>query len=215
MIPLVKLKNCKTILLYGGTFDPPHLAHVVLPQLAREAIGADAVVYIPAAHAPHKPGTKPTAAEHRLAMLKLALRGVKHAVVLTDELDRAAQGAKGPSYTVDTLEALRARLGPGPRFRLLIGADNLRIFDKWKNPARIIELAEPVVMVRPPDTKASLLRSLPGGYLRKEWSRRLVDLPQFELSATQIRSRVAMGRSITGMVCPAVERYIARHRLYR
>ncbi len=211
----MKLSPHKSILLYGGTFDPPHVAHLVLPQLAREAISADVVAYIPAAHAPHKPGVKPTAAKHRLAMLRLALRGVKHATILTDELDRAAEGSGGPSYTVDTLEALRHRLGPGPVLRLLIGADNLRIFDTWKNPARIIELAEPVVMVRPPDTKESLLKSLPRGYSRKEWAPRLVDLPLFDLSATQIRRRAAEGKAIAGMVTPAVERYIAKHRLYR
>lgn len=210
----MKLQTCNSILLYGGTFDPPHVAHLVLPQLAREAVGADVVAYIPAARAPHKPGVKPTAARHRLAMLRLALRGVKHAAILTDELDRAAAGAAGPSYTVDTLEALRARLGPGPVLRLLIGGDNLRIFHTWKNPARIIELAEPVVMVRPPDTKQSLLRSLPRGYSRKEWATRLVDLPLFDVSATQIRRRVAEGKSITGMVMPAVERYIAKNGVY-
>ena len=93
------------------------------------------------------------------------------------------------------------------------GADMLRIFDTWKNPRRIIELAEPVVLVRPPDTRASLLAALPSGYAKEEWSPRLIELPVY-LSATQIRQRVGQGLPISGFVHPAVERYIAEQGLY-
>jgi nicotinate-nucleotide adenylyltransferase len=208
----MKLKDARHIILFGGSFDPPHVAHVALPMAVREAVGAELVAYVPAAKAPHKLDKVQTDPLHRLAMLRLALGGVDHAAVVTDELDRAADGL--PSYTVDTLEALRMRLGPGVRMRLLIGADQVRIFDKWREPGRVIELAEPLVMVRPPDTRGSLLGALADDRAREQWAPRLVDVPAMDVSSTDIRGRVARGGSIKGMVCPAVERYIREHGLY-
>ncbi len=209
----MKLEDAKHIILFGGSFDPPHTAHVTLPMAVREAVGADLMAYIPAAKAPHKLDKVQTDPVHRLAMLRLALGGVEHTAVLTDELDRAADGK--PSYTVDTLQALRDRMPSDTRLRLLIGADQVRIFDQWREPQRIIELAEPWVMVRPPDTRESLLASLDSDEARAQWSPRLVDVPAMDISSTQVRERVARGESIEGMVCPAVERYIREEGLYR
>lgn len=207
------LKDIQHIILFGGSYDPPHVAHVTLPMAAREAVGADLVAYVPAARAPHKLDKVQTDPVHRLAMLRLALDGVEHTAVLNDELDRAADGS--PSYTVDTLKAIRLRLPEGAKMRLLIGADQVRIFEKWREPKRVIELAEPLVMVRPPDTRESLLASLPDDRVRAQWASRLVDVPVMDISSSMIRSRVAAGEPITGMVDPAVERYIREHRLYR
>ena len=201
------------IILFGGSFDPPHVAHVMLPMAAREAVGADIVAYIPAAKAPHKLDKVQTDPVHRLAMLRLALENVEHAEVFTDELDRGATG--DPSYTVDTLAVLRARLGDEVKLNLLIGADQLRIFDQWREPQRIIELAQPIVMVRPPDTRESLLASLPDEQARIEWASRLVDVPAMDISSTEVRQRVARGESIAGLVHPKVEQYIHEHELYR
>ncbi|MEZ6191159.1 MAG: nicotinate (nicotinamide) nucleotide adenylyltransferase [Phycisphaerales bacterium] len=208
----MQITDAKHIILFGGSFDPPHVAHVALPMAAREAIGAEVVAYIPAAKAPHKLDKLQTDPKHRLAMLRLALGNEKHAVILTDEIDRAAGGE--PSYTVDTLTVLRERLGDDVKLRLLIGADQVRIFDQWRDPKRIIELAEPLVMVRPPDDRASLLASLPDDQAREAWASRLVDVPAVDVSSTQIRERVARGEPITGMVDDAVERYIYQHGLY-
>ena len=106
------LRTCKKILLFGGSFDPPHLAHVQLPKLAMQATHADAVGYLPAGRQPFKTHLQQTPAHHRLAMLRLALQDEPWAEVLTDEIDRAAAtGDDSPSYLVDTLEAPRARLG--------------------------------------------------------------------------------------------------------
>ena len=209
----MRLEDAKLIILFGGSFDPPHVAHVSLPMAVREAEGADMVAYVPAAKAPHKLDKVQTDPLHRLAMLGLALQDVEHAALLSDELDRAADGR--PSYTVDTLEAIRERLGPRVRLRLLIGADQVRIFDKWREPQRVIELAEPLVMVRPPDTRDSLLASLPDEQARARWSPRLVDVPAVDISSTNIRERVAQGKPIAGSVSPAVEAYIREHGLYK
>jgi len=188
------------VIIYGGSFDPPHRAHVELPRRVRELLDADTVVYVPVGVPPHKSHAI-SAAGHRLAMLRLALADEHATAIDTFEIDRATNGE--PTYTVDTLEALRHKL-PGSEMRLLIGADQMRDFHTWKNPARIVELAEPVVMAR-----ADI--ALPDA----SWRGRVVRTPVIDVSATGIRRRVRQGEPIAGLVHPEVERYIARHGLYR
>lgn len=207
------LSQCQQILVFGGSFDPPHVGHIVLPMLAMEAIGADAVAYIPSASPPHKTGVEQAPAEDRLAMVEAAVADLPFAEVLPLELERAEQGIV-PNYTVDTLAALRALVGPGPQLRLLIGGDMLRSFDTWREPEQIVALAEPVVMVRPPDTAESLLAALPAGFERVDWESRLVVLPQLDISSTLIRQRLNDGRSIRGLTLSEVESYISSCNLY-
>lgn len=199
------------LLVFGGSFDPPHLAHVELPPMVAKRLDADAILYVPAARPPHKLDVVQTDARHRLAMLRLALRGRDDALVITDELDR---GLDEPSYTVDTLEALRRRIEPTAELRLLIGADQLRIFDTWRDARRVEELAEPAVMVRPPGTAASLLAALPDDATRERWSPRLIELPPLNISSTHIREGVRRGEPIAHLVPAAVEAYIREHGLY-
>lgn len=206
----MRLDDAKLIIVFGGTFDPPTRAHVELPELARQRVGADLIAYVPAAQSPHKLDRPPTPPHHRLAMLRLALQASPHAVVLTDELDRAADGR--PSYTVDTLRALRDRL-PHVALRLLIGTDQVHAFDRWREPDEIVRLAEPLVMVRPPETRESLLAALPASS-RETWAQRLVEIPPLPISATDVREHVAAGHCIRDLVPPAVADYIAEHGLY-
>jgi nicotinate-nucleotide adenylyltransferase len=207
------LSHNQSLLIYGGTFDPPHVAHLALPQLAMRAIGAQAVVYVPARVSPLKV-TKVSPAADRLAMLKLALRDESDAAIETFEIDHGQPHE--PSYTIDTLIALRNKWGESVKLRLLIGADQLLLFPKWRASDRITQLAEPLVMVRPPMTAQSLLDSLPAGMDRAMWRARLLtDLPVMDVSSSMIRARVAAGESITGLVSPVVEAYIAEHGLYR
>lgn len=208
------LTGYQNILLFGGSFDPPHLAHVALPQQAAQLIGADLIAYIPAGRAPHKLDQQQTDPQHRLAMLRLALAdqpGAVPTVVLTDEIDR---GPGEPSYTVDTLETLSKRVDPGATLRLLIGADQLRIFDSWREPDRVVELAEPVVMVRPPDTKVALLDSLSIEHC-EAWAKRLIETDQLDISSTEIRQQAATGQPGDASICDAVAAYIQQHDLYR
>lgn len=211
--PIERLSRCGSVLVFGGTFDPPHTAHVTLPFEGARAVGADVVAYIPAALSPFKQGEATTPAHHRLAMLRLALGDCENAVILTDELDRAAEGQ--PSYTVHTLANLRRRLPQAIQLRLLIGGDQLRAFDKWRGYERIIELAEPAVMIRPPDTRASLLEALPEGFDKAVWDRRLIETHMMDLSATAIRALAASQSAITSLVPPAVEQYIVEQELYQ
>lgn len=205
------LSRYRKLLIFGGSFDPPHRAHAELPALVARQIGADVVAYLPAGRAPHKLDKQQTAAKHRLAMLRLALVDQPGSVILTDEIDR---GPGRPSFTVDTLAALSKRLAPGATMRLLIGADQLRIFQSWREPDRVIALAQPVVMVRPPDTRASLLASLADDAARVAWEPRLVEVPAMPISSTMIRDRVAAGEPIGDLVGPQVAGYIREYGLY-
>lgn len=208
------LAGYKTILLFGGSFDPPHRAHISLPQQAAQAIGADVIAYIPAGRAPHKLDRHQTDAKHRLAMLRLALDEQPRAVptvVLMDEINRSTSK---PSYTVDTLQALRQQIAPDAKLRLLIGADQLRIFNTWCDHERVIALAEPLVMVRPPDTRESLLASL-ADEDRANWASRLVEVDQFNISSTEIRKAFDAGGQSDAHVCTSVANYIKQHNLYQ
>jgi len=206
------LSQVRRLIVFGGSFDPPHIGHVQLPIVAMKAIDADVVVYVPAARQPLKLDEEPASALHRLAMLRLALRDVADTVVLTDELDRAGDGQ--PSYTINTLRILRHKLDAHAQMRLLIGSDQLRLFDKWHCHDQIIEVAEPLVMVRPPDSRQVLLEELPEWFDRDEWVRRLIPMPLIDVSSTAIRRRISQKMPVTGLVHPDVQRYIAEHRLY-
>ena len=207
------LGQCHRLLVFGGTFDPPHVAHVKLPRLVMQAVDADAIAYVPAARQPLKLNRAQTSALHRLAMLRLALRDLPDAVIVTDEMDRAGDGQ--PSYTVNTLKNLRHRLDAATQMRLLIGADQLRLFDQWQSADEVIALAEPIVMVRPPDTRPTLLAGLPDGFDPRQWAPRIIDVPQMDISSTASRQRLRQGLSVAEMVAPSVQQYIADHRLYR
>ncbi len=203
------------VLVFGGSFDPPTLAHVELPDAARRSLRALEVWYVPAGLQPHKLDRPAAPAHHRLAMLRLALDGLPWARVLEDELDRARLAPEAPTYTIDTLRALRARTPPHVRLRLLMGADQLPAFPRWRDPAGVVALAEPVVLLRPPATRESILASLPQGLEAGEWAPRLIEGPSLAISSTQARQRALSGRTLTGFVAPAVERYIQTHGLYR
>ncbi|WP_432800151.1 nicotinate (nicotinamide) nucleotide adenylyltransferase [Poriferisphaera sp. WC338] len=205
------LSAYQNIVVFGGSFDPPHVGHVKLPQLVREKLVADLVLYIPAGRAPHKLNQVQTSAEHRLSMLELALADQPHTMISDIEIDRAKSGQ--PSYTVDTLEEIHKHLAPGAQLRLLIGADQLLIFESWHRPERIIELAEPVVMVRPPETKHSLIATMPEA--RADiWATWLLELPQINVSSSEIRSAIESGADQFDEVPPAVMDYIKKHHLY-
>ena len=198
----------RRLLIFGGSFDPPHLAHLEVPRRAAEVLDADVVVYVPAGRAPHKLDRKQTPPHHRLAMLRLALEGaaglprVPGAVIWPGEVLRSGDGQ--PSYTVETLEELRRVCHPDAERRLLIGSDQVHIFEQWKDWQRVIELAEPAVVLRPPDR----MDTLP-----EPWGDRVVlDEPRHE-SSTASRARLIAGAADERLP-PAVARYIQEHGLY-
>lgn len=185
--------------LFGGTFDPPHLGHLALAEWARERLGLDRVLFVPAGIPPHKRRRAPSPARVREALTRLAVRGNPAFRVSALEL-----GRDGPSFTVDTLRALRRR-HPGVRVFLLLGEDSLRDFPTWHDPRAIRALATLAVARRPGTARAPRARR---GVV---W----LDNPGIALSSSAIRARARAGRSVRYLVPDPVAAYIARHRLYR
>ena len=220
---MLDLSGFRKLLIYGGSFDPPHVGHVALPGAVARRVGADVVVYVPAGRAPHKLERRQTDAAERLAMLRIALAEAEAEAgvgvaggegqevprvatrVLEDEVRRAGDGR--PSYTVDTLSRLRPRLGAGAEMRLLIGMDQVSIFESWKDWRRVVELAEPLVMRRPGEAEAASLSAA--------WRARVVEVPTMAVSSSEVRRRVAAGESLKGLVSRGVARYIEERGLYR
>jgi nicotinate-nucleotide adenylyltransferase len=199
-------------LVFGGTFDPPHTAHTTLPPLVAARLGCTRIIYIPAAANPLKSDLDVTPARHRLAMLQLAVANVPGAQISTIELDRP-----GPSYMVDTLELLRGKGDDDIEFGLLIGSDQAMAFHEWKDWKRIIEMATPVVMVRPPLDAAAFRRQLAERYDPDEverWVGYAVAVPQLDVGATTVRERLASGGDVRGLLQPNVLAYALEHGLY-
>ncbi|MDX1563822.1 MAG: nicotinate (nicotinamide) nucleotide adenylyltransferase [Phycisphaeraceae bacterium] len=203
-------------LIYGGSFDPPHLAHTRLPAEAAGIVGADRLLYVPAGQPPHKTDRTLSSPEDRLAMLELALADRPHTDICTWELEQ-----NGPSYTVHTLEHLR-RKHPDARFRLLLGADMAAIFYQWHRPEQILAMAEPLVMLRPPRTALDVLGALPENLPPAEqqrWADRIVKVDPIDISSTELRRHLQEGRyehpAVTEALDPAVLGYIREKNLYR
>ena len=131
--------------ILGGTFDPPHLGHLVLAQEVFARLGLDRVWFVPTGSPPHKVGQRITAAEHRRAMVELAIAGDARFALSTVELERA-----GPSYTVDTLRLLRATWGEASRICLVLGWDMLLYLPSWHDPRGVIAAADEIAAVHRP-----------------------------------------------------------------
>lgn len=199
------------LLLFGGTFDPVQRAHVLLPREAAKQLRCTRILYVPTSVNPLK-SEQPASNEDRLAMLRIALKDAPETEISTLEL-----GTRAPSYTVDTLLALRAARGPETQIRLLMGSDSALSFPDWKNPRGILDLATPAVMLRPPETResfAAALRTLHAPLDADFWMRCVVDVPMLAISATEVRRRFAAGEPVDDLLDPAVEAYIRAKGLY-
>ena len=198
--------------VFGGTFDPIHLAHLAVAQEAAEALGLERVVFVPAGQPPHKPDREITPAEHRLAMVELAIAGNDRFAVDRLEIDR-----DGPSYTVDTLEAFHAaRLGAGVSWDLVlvVSAEAFLGLMTWRSPRRILELAR--IVVAPRDGYPAAGPDFLGAHLPDLADRAtFLDSPRLRLSASELRARAGAGRSLRYLVPDAVAAYIDDHALYR
>jgi nicotinate-nucleotide adenylyltransferase len=190
----------------GGTFDPIHHGHLAIAEDAREFLGLERLLLVPAARPPHKPGRPITPGEHRLAMVELAVTGNPSLQVGAMEIARG-----GESFTVDTLEALRADGEEDVWF--ILSAEALAGFDAWRNPSRILDLARLAVVPRGTADVADpawVARQFPG----REDRIRFLPGPLLPISGSVVRRRVAAGRSIRYLVPDPVARYIADHALY-
>jgi nicotinate-nucleotide adenylyltransferase len=197
--------------IFGGTFDPVHLGHLIMAEQCREAGKLDEVWFIPAARPPHKQDRPRTSFSYRVEMLALAIAGMPAFRVNELEKDRA-----GPSYTADTLTELH-RLHPQVDFALLLGSDCLPDLPGWHEPERILKLAELLIYARPgwseitPEGLRKSLRLSENTSLRM----RLVAGPLIDIASRDLRQRAAEGRSLRFLVPRAVECYIDEKKLYR
>ena len=201
--------------LFGGTFDPVHNGHLVVARALAEQRGFERISLVPAASPPHK-GPPRASGEHRLAMLRLAIAGDTLFDVCELELRRG-----GPSYTYDTLAEIRASVGAAEKKVFwVIGADMLEDLPRWHRASEVLELAEMIVLVRPPwhERLGAIWEDLAGTFSREQvqvLSESLVNTPIVHVSSSEIRRRVACGRSIQNLVPAPVASYIECHGLSR
>ena len=192
--------------ILGGTFDPIHNGHLGIAEEAREALGLERVLLVPASSPPHKPGRPVTDAAHRLAMVELAIADNPAFAVSRLEVERG-----GASYSLDTLEALRADGVEQPWF--ILSAEALAGFPAWREPDRILALCRLAVVPRggyDPLDRAWVAERFPG----REDRVTFLPGPLLPISGSVVRRRAAVGRSVRYLVPDAVARYIADHQLY-
>ena len=194
--------------ILGGTFDPVHNGHLRLVEEVAKRLGLCQVIFIPAGNPWYKENGAITPAEQRLAMLKLALAGNPVFAISEMELERFE-----PTYTVDTMAELKGQR-PGEELYFIMGWDNLKDLPRWQRPQQLISLCRLAVVPRAgsdaPDLE-SLEKSLPG--IRRRVV--MLDGPHIDISASEIRQRVAAGLSVEDMVPPDVARYIEEQGLYQ
>jgi nicotinate-nucleotide adenylyltransferase len=183
--------------VFGGSFDPPHVGHLLVAADAFDALQLDRLIFVPASVQPLKAAKESASARHRLEMVRCLVGDDPRFAVDPIEIDR-----DGLSYTVETLAAFAERYPKAKRF-FLVGMDVLASFAQWREPDRVLRLATLAVMQRTGETGP-----VPASAIRIETRR-------VDVSSTEIRDRVRTGRTIRGFVPEAVAAYIADHRLYR
>ena len=189
----------------GGTFDPVHLGHLAVAEEAREVLGLERILFVPAGQPPHKPAGDVTAVEHRLAMVDLAIADNP-----AFELSRVEVDRKGPSFTVDTLEALAAKRD---RLTVILSAETFAELPTWHEPWRLFAAARVAVAPRwgyPAPDPGWLAATFPGREDRVTY----LEGPRLGVSSTALRARVAARRSIRYLVPEPVAAYIAANNLY-
>lgn len=188
--------------LMGGTFDPIHVAHLIVAEAALEELALDRVIFMPSASPPHKPGRALAPIADRLEMVRLALEGNARLFVSDLEARRPP-----PSYTIDTVLELRRELGHEETLYFIMGADNLTQFFTWKAPERLLEECEFAVVPRP----GFDLRDADPRILARA---RILNAPMMDVSSSDIRGRVRDGRTTRYLVPAEVSAYIAEKKLY-
>jgi nicotinate-nucleotide adenylyltransferase len=195
--------------IFGGTFDPIHLGHIAIAIALQERHMLDLVLFVPAQINPLKLDTRTSSAEHRLKMLKLALKDVPKCSISTVELKR-----QGPSYMIDTIRELKKKKSyKDAEFFLLMGEDLLEQFTSWKEPEELVKLAPPLIALRS-DAK-------PNGpwqnnsILKEAIEKGITKTPLYDVSATDVRSRIAKGLFCGHLVEARVVNYIKRCGLYK
>jgi nicotinate-nucleotide adenylyltransferase len=200
----------KRIGISGGTFDPIHNGHLLIAEHARELFKLDIVLFIPSGMPPHKIGLEVSSAEHRMDMVREAVSTNPFFSVSDIETARP-----GYTYTIDTLETLRAMYEPSVKLYFIVGADVISDLLTWKSPDRVFSLCELVAVFRPGRSREdTFLREVERLRVEHGAVIHTAAAPVLEISSTVIRARVREGMSVKYMVPESVEEYIVRNKLY-
>lgn len=192
--------------ILGGTFDPPHIGHLILGEYAADALDLARLLYIPAADPPHKQDEHKTPVEHRLAMLKLALADNPRFEISRVDIDRA-----GPHYSLDTVRIVQTQF-PEAEIYFIMGGDSLRDLPLWHRPADLIRLCRLAVMARAgADARPEMHEAVLPGLAERVV---MIESPLIEISSTGIVQRLGAGRSVRYLLPDAVLNYIQQHDLY-
>ena len=194
--------------IFGGTFDPIHNGHLIVAERVRTEMRLDQVIFIPAGQPWFKEGQTVTDAKHRLEMTRLAVADNPRFTVSDMEVRR-----DGPTYTVDTLAELRGEMGDGVELSVILGIDALNELHRWRRPGEVLDLATIVGVTR---SGAGTVDRAALDSIREGGSDEvvIVDGPLVDISAADVRRRMADGMSVKGMLPRAVEEYVERHSLY-
>ena len=191
------------VCLFGGTFDPPHLGHLIIAQTIFEAENFDQIVFIPAYQPPHKKGLKISPVDQRLEMLNFAIKENPNFIMSDLEIQR-----KGLSYSIETIMEYKKQNNIKSKdLFYLMGSDSLKQFKKWKEPKMIINESRVIVAIRPGFRPSDI----PNWILAKI---QFASIPRIEISSTTIRDRWAEDKTIRYMVTESVWQYINKNKLY-
>ncbi len=198
----------KQIGIMGGTFDPPHLGHLIIAESMREQLHLDEVRFMPNGKIAYKEVSHMATPQQRLEMVRLAIQDHSAFVVDSTEIDRA-----GTTYTYQTMEAL-VKQDPNAAFTFLMGADSLDYMERWKHPERIFPCCQVAAVLRPGFSFARAEEKK--RELEKQFDARitLVESPQISISSTELRRRLREGSSVRYLIPESVEAYIRKHGLY-
>ncbi len=195
--------------IYGGTFDPIHFGHLVVAEYVREACQLDQVIFVPSARPPHKDLEEVLDSYYRYAMVELAIEDNPHFTVSSLEIDR-----KGMSYTVETISAYQQKF-PGVEIYFILGVDALLLMNTWKDVDHLAEICRFVVVTRPGyqlNRGDERFQGVPA----LMWEKMVVvSIPGHSISSSDVRKRIALGKTIRYLVPAVVEKYIEEHNLYR
>lgn len=192
----------------GGTFDPVHRGHLAIAGESMKQLELDEVLFVPTLLTPLKENNVITSAEHRVRMVELAIAGKPGFRLSTIDIDRA-----GTSYTVDTMESLKKQLGGGNELYFIIGLDGLETLPRWREPERLVRMCR-LVTVRRPGYSRAVLEEIEKEVAGLAESLIFLEEPALDISATEIRKRVAGGLPVSDLVPGPVEEYIREHGLY-
>ncbi|HEX5165962.1 MAG TPA: nicotinate-nucleotide adenylyltransferase [Thermomicrobiales bacterium] len=202
------MSSTRQVALFGGTFDPVHIGHLIIAEIMRHHLRLDQVVFLPAGRPPHKPDQILSSDDDRLAMLRLAIADAPAFTISTIDIERP-----GASYTADSLRVIQDLAGPACQLHFLMGQDSLRDFPTWHRPDLIAGLARLVVALRPGVSVSvdQIEEAVPAAKDRIQ----LVPVPLIGISSRELRGTIRAGGPYRYQVLPSVADYIEQHRLYQ